>query len=275
MPTIEEVLRQSGFSDSEIEQFDGRARNAFSGVLNAAQQEREQAELAKRSNVEFYETKIMPSLNLWEDEKNSLIQARADAEANAAFYREQNQSLRNSGVIPGDAPNYQRDGKGRFVAGENGSPTFEPSEIVKRAGDGLAMIADVDWKHRSLYNGQPLPIAPSQLIAEADRVGQDPATYAANKFGFQKREQELATQRQKEHDDTIRREERAIADREWAEKTGHNPDIRRAAPSANIEVSRAVKSGQRVDPLTLNDQQRHAVTQKQIHDRINSRDDAA
>src|ERR1700728_2412946 len=179
MSTVTDILRQSGFSDQEIEKLDTRAITAFSGVLSTAEQQRqeaaaarEQAELAQRSNADFYETRIVPALTGWDSEREQIEAARAEAERQAAFYRG---AAREAGILPADEP---ARANGGYVAGVNGSPTFQPEEIIKRAGDGLATIADIDWKYRSLFDGKPLPISPSQLIKEADALKISPIDYA-------------------------------------------------------------------------------------------------
>lgn len=267
MPSVQEVLRQTGFSENEIQQIDQRAVSAFSNVLSAAEQAREAAELAQRSNVEFYESTIVPSLNSWDAERQQIEAARAKAEQQANFYRA---AAESAGILPASQPSDE--GSGRYVAGSNGSPTFQPEEFIQRAGQGLAMLSDLQWRHQSLFN-KPLPISPSQLIAEADRAGLDPATYADRKFGFAQREQELQKQRQEEHDSQIRQRAIEENDRKWAEKTGNNPDVRPAVPSQNVEISRAVQKGTRPDPLLLNDEQRHQTTKRQIRDRIATESD--
>jgi len=200
-----------------------------------ANQARDAAELAQRSNVDFYENQIAPALVQWDEEKQRLENEKARIAAEAAYYRTQNEQARVSGFIASDAPGYEpRDTSGRYVAGPTGSPVFQPEEVIKRAGDGLAMIADIDWKHRQLFDGKPLPISPSELVKQADARRLDPMTYASQTFGFQKREQELAEQRQKMHDDQIRKEATEQRDRFWAERVGSNPDVQHVAAKPQV-----------------------------------------
>jgi hypothetical protein len=267
MHSVEEILRQSGFTDQQITSMDQRAITAFSGVLSEADRQRQQAELERRSNIDFYDNQIAPSLVQWDEEKSRLENEKARIAAEAAFYRTQAEQARASGFIPADAPGYQqpRDTGGRYVAGTTGSPVFEPQEIVKRAGDGLATIADIDWRHRQLFDGKPLPIAPSELIKQADARRMDPMTYAAQTFGFQKREEELQQQKQEAHDSQIRKDATAERDKYWAERTGSNPDVRMAMRSPEMTtVARAVKTGQLPDPLSLNEGERRAATRQAI-----------
>jgi hypothetical protein len=279
MPTVEEVLRQSGFTDQQISEMDQRAITAFSGVLSAAEAERQRAEVERQANASFYDNQIVPALTGWDEEKQRLENEKARVAAEAAFYRTQAQEARNAGFIAQDAPTFQppRDGQGRYVAnagGTPGSPVFQPQEVIKRAGDGLAQIADVDWKHRSLFDGKPLPISPSELIRQADAHNMSPMIYADRTFGFTQREQELQKQQQEAHDNKIKQDAVAERDKYWAEVTGSNPDIRR--PQANVrmtEVAKAVRSGAALpgapggkltDPLLLNEHERRMQTKAGI-----------
>ena len=135
MATVQEILKQSGFTDEQIAAIDAKAVEAFSGVLTTAEQERqaaqqaaakaeqerkaaadavtkaeqerktaaeakESAEVAERSYRQFYDESIAPALNTWGTEK-------ANLEAQIAFYKTQNESARTGGFIPQDAPGYQ------------------------------------------------------------------------------------------------------------------------------------------------------------------------
>ena len=108
MPSVEEVLRQSGLSDEQIKALDAKIISGFTGVLSAAEsdrqaaaQARESAEIAKRSNEKFYDETIAPSLNNWATEK-------ANLEAQAAFYRTQNEVARAGGFQFVEAPGQPR-----------------------------------------------------------------------------------------------------------------------------------------------------------------------
>lgn len=270
---------------------------------------KEDTELAGRANTEFYEQKIMPSLTGWTEEKNTIENKRIAAEARAAFYETQAKAAKDAGFIPNDAPNFDpakvepnpnpnpNNNGGRYVANQPGStpgsPTFLTPEIIaSRIGDAANTITDIQWQYQSLF-GTPMPIPPSQLIREADAQKLDPVAYAEKRFGFVQKKVEIAEKQQQERDAKLRAEavapfEKQIADkdaefkktlaqkeREWAEKGGNNPDIRRAAPSQNTEIARAVKQGERPDPLLMNDSQRHSLTRGQINDRISSDQPAA
>jgi hypothetical protein len=307
MPTVEEVLRQSGFTDQQISEMDARAISAFTGVLGQAEKERQEAkaaqdaaELAQRSNVDFYENRIAPSLTAWEEEKQRLENDRAKANAEAAFYRVQAEEAKKTGFIPAEAPGFDpakfappangqvRDpNNGRYVAGvpgaTPGSPTFNVNEFAAKAGDAMGIIADINWNYQTLF-GKPLPVSPTELIKKADEQKLDPMTYASRIFNFDARRQELQKQEQEARDQKLREEaiapyeqklkekdeesKKALAtkDREWAERTGNNPDIRR--PQDNAQMSSIAKAAKtdpaNFDPLLLNDQQRRSLTAQMI-----------
>ena len=276
MPTVAEILRESGFSDEQITQMDGRAITAFSNVLSAA-------EAAKQQNIDFYENQIVPSLTGWDEEKTKIENDKARIAAEAAFYRTQAESARAAGFLPADAPGYSpRDAGGRYVAnapgGTPGSPQFfDVNKVYERAGDAVGTIADIDWRHRQLFEGRPLPISPSELIKQADARRMNPMAYADQTFGFQKREQELAAERQKTHDDKIRQDAEAARDKYWAERTGSNPDVRRPMESPRMtEISRATREGKPFgpagvvlkDPLMLGENERRQQTRVAIRSEL-------
>lgn len=123
MPTVHEILKQSGLNDEQIAALDAKAIAAFTGVLSTAEQERqtaqqaaqkaeeerqaaaeaatkaeqerqaaaqaqEAAEVAQRSNRQFYDESIAPALNNWGNEK-------ANLEAQLAFLKAQNEATRS------------------------------------------------------------------------------------------------------------------------------------------------------------------------------------
>jgi hypothetical protein len=266
MPTVEEVLKASGFTSEQISALDQKAVGAFSTVLTEATQAREAAELAQRSNADFYENQIAPSLVNWDAEKS-----KYDAELN--FYRSQNQSLRDNGFLPADAAYQPRDAGGRYVAGvpgsTPGSPTFDVNKVYQRAGDAIGLLSDIQWEHQRLFN-QPLPMSPSELVRQADAVKLDPRTFAARQFGWDQKRQEVAKAEQEKHDDAIRREATEAAQKAFAERYGSNPDMRVATHNPKLaDISRAVRAGTRVDPLSMNESERRNATKAMIRDDLN------
>jgi membrane protein involved in colicin uptake len=335
MPTVNEILKQSGLNDEQIAALDAKAITAFTGVLTTAEQERktaqesaakaqesaakaeqerqvaqqatekaeqdrkaaaeakEAAEVAQRSNAEFYDKEIAPALNNWGTEK-------ANLEAQAAFYRAQNEAARAAGFVPTEAPNYkpqeaqsvtpQRDAQGRYVAGAQGgtpgSPTFTMEAIDQRLGAGISNVGWAMQEYQRLSGGQFLPDSFDKLSEEASNSRLPFRDYVARKYDFAGKQAEIQRKAQEEHDAKVRLEasapfeaklkeaeearQKAIeeTDRKWAEKIGSNPDVRIAQPSRFADVARAVKANERPDPLSLNEGQRRQATSQAIRQEI-------
>lgn len=327
MPTVAEILAQSGFSKERIDAIDGEVIKALGGVLSQAQQDavkaeadrkaateaaalaekerkeaeaaRDKAELERRSNVDFYETKIVPGLTGWEAQQKELLGKLANSDAVAAFYRTQNEKAREAGFVPADAPGYTppaadaggaRDANGRYVAGAPGgtpgSPTFDPGEFKREAVGAIGELEDIRWKYSNLF-GTPMPMAPTELIRQAESQKLSPSQFAARHFNFAAKEQELAALRQKEHDDAVAKaavdakqaaheaeikklqDDYAAKERARLEGGGNNPDVRQPAGNAKFsEIRKAQAEGTRPDPLKMTDAQRRAATRSSIHQEI-------
>jgi len=278
MPTVSEILKQTGLTDEQIAALDPKAISAFGGVLSTAEQERqraaaerERAEIERRSNAQFYDESIAPALNSWGSEK-----AAKDAEI--SFYKSQLESARSSGFVPVDPPEPRRDGQGRYVAGAPGStpgsPTFTMEDVRNGLGSTLGTLADLQWRYQRLYN-EPMPISPTQLVREAEGQRLDPVAYAERRFGFAAKEKELAEKAEQAKIDAATQAAVQANDRKWAEKLGSNPDIRAAQSSRFSDVARAVKAGDRPDPLMLNESQRKMATRQAIHHEVTENDNAA
>ena len=316
MPSVAEVLKQSGFSDEQIKAIDAKAISAFDSLVTDAEKQRlegeqarkeaqaakDAAELAQRSNVDFYENKIAPSLTAWEEEKARIENTGARNAAEAAFYRTQAEEAKKAGFIPTEAPSFDptkfipsaaqpRDGQGRYVAGAPGatpgSPTFDVNQIYERAGNAVSLLTDIQWEHQRLF-GQPLPISPTELIRQADAVKLDPKTYAARTFNWDTRRQQMQKDEEEKRAKEIaaaatapyeqklkeaeeqRKKELAENDRKWAERVGSNPDVRIPQASRFSDLSRGVKDSTLPDPLGLNDQQRRQQTSQMIRKDLES-----
>jgi hypothetical protein len=336
MPSLAEVLRQSGLSQEQIDALDAKVMTSLGGVLTtaekaqqdalakekaateaaakaeadrkaaeisaqAAQAAKDAADLQKRSVDEFWTNTYNPSVAEWEKQKNDLARIAADAKAEAAYYKAQRESyLAPLGIKPEDAPAYvapapdpARNSQGQFVPGKDGSPVFDMNAFVGRATDGLSTIANIQWKYQTLYNGQPLPISPSELIAKADAMKLPPMEWASRTFKFAEKEEEQRLAAAKAHDDAIRAERDTVKDAEWkakvdareaefaltektrAEQRGNNPDVRLATSSKIPELQRQVAAKEIPDPLMMNESQRRAQTTKMIRDTITEKDSAA
>jgi hypothetical protein len=278
MPTVQEVLKQSGLSDEQIIALDAKAINAFSGVLSAAEQAREQAaadaeraEVERRSNRQFYDQSIAPALDSWATE-------RANLDGQLSFYKSQLESARASGLEFAEPPQ-ARDGGGRYVAaapgGTPGSPTFTQADVQRALSNGVSNIGWALQSYAKLHPGEVLPDDFDKLSAEADAQRLPFRDYVARKYDFAGKQAEQQRKAAEEHDAQIRRETEQANDRKWAEKIGSNPDIRIAQPSRFADVARAVRANERPDPLQLNEAQRRAATSQAIRKDIAEKDSAA
>ena len=126
---------------------------------------------------------------------------------------------------------------------------------------------DTQWKYRSLY-GTEMPDSPTTIIREASAQRMSPSDYAAKKYDFAGKEAAKRADEQKKHDDAIRKETADQKDKEWSEKVGSNPNVRQAETSRFSEIDKAVKSGERPDPMKMTREQRHAATQQVIRKEI-------
>jgi len=248
----------------------------------AARVAQEKAELESRSTKEFWDNTYSPGVAAWETERQKLLQDKINADAHSAFLKAQNDGAKAAGFIPADAPAYTpttttttttngtRDGQGRFVAGQQGgtpgSPTFTVDDVRSGFGTMLGTIPDIQWRHQALY-GKPMPIAPTELVKQAEALKLSPGEYAARTFKFSERQQELDNQA-KEAEKAAAAKAVADNDKKWAEKIGNNPDVRIAQPSRFADVTRAVKAGERPDPTKMNEAARRKATHQAIMSEI-------
>jgi len=255
MPTVREILEQAGVAPDTINGIDPQVTTALGNVLEAA-------EAAKQNVDNFWSTVYAPGIDEWQREKNDLARRLATAEAQRAAYERERQILQEQGLVTGD--NF---GPPKTEPAQPATPQIDPNEFVSRVSLGLSQIADADYKHRQLFNA-PMPISPSQLIQEADRLKVSPWEAAERRFGFSKKEAEV-------HDNAIRAEAEAKVRREFAERHGSNGDMRPATSSRIPDLQRRVASKDLPDPLLLNEGQRRAQAAKMIRETIAQKDGVA
>ncbi len=264
--TTREILKQTGLSDAQIDALDTKVLGGFDTVLTTAAQAeksareaKEASELAQRAQQQLYDTEIAPSLDRWANEK-------AEADRMVAFYRAQAESAKAGGFLPKDAPGYvppARDGEGKFVPGANpvpGSPAYLTAQ------DGIKAVSNVTWvmsEHQRLF-GQPLPDDFETLMNESLQARMPFRDYTDKKYGFSTKRAEITANKQKEHDDNIRKETEAKLRKEYAEAGGNNPMVRQGITSQFDKVKAAEKTGQRHDPLKMNADQRRQQTRQVI-----------
>jgi hypothetical protein len=143
MPTVAEVLKQSGLSQEAIDALDAKVISSLNGVLTsadkaqadalakekaatdaaikadadrkaaeasakAAQEARDAAELNKRSVDDFWANTYNPGVADWEKQKAEMAKIAADAKAEAAYYKAQRETILGPlGIKLEDAPEFK------------------------------------------------------------------------------------------------------------------------------------------------------------------------
>lgn len=240
--------------DEEIAKLDAKAVTAMSGVLSAAEQERQQAELAQRAASQMFENEITPALNSWG-------QKEANLTAQLAYYKELAVKAKDGGFLA-EAPPFQA---GTVPPPANvvpGMPSL--AELEQKLGGAFGTLSDLQWQYRSLH-GREMPDAPTALAAEAAAQRMSLADYAAKKYDFAGRKAAMQAEERKKSEDAIRKAAIEETDKKWAEKVGSNPNVRQAQVSNYSELKKGVTDGQRPDPLKMGTrEQRHAATRANI-----------
>ena len=325
MPTVAEVLKQSGLTQEQIDAIDAKAISALNGYVTTVEQSaqhaatkaeedrkaaeaasasakvaQDAAELQKRSVDEVWQNTYNPGVAAWEAEKAVLAQKAADEAAAAAFYKAQNDALKEQGIILKDAPNFTppatpppgtvRNDKGQFVpnvpGSTPGSPTFTLEQIDQRLGNGISNVGWAMQEYQRLTGGQFLPDPFDQLDREATNQKLPFRDYVARKYDFAGKQQAIVQKQQQEHDATVAATERAKADADWkakldareaefavkerqhAERAATGSPVSVAVSAKIPELQRRVETKELPDPLLMNENQRRANTAKMIRDQI-------
>jgi hypothetical protein len=275
--TVEEMLRQAGLNDEEIKALDQRAMTGFNAALTKSAEDLATAQEAERRYQHLYQNEMVPALNKWGTDA-----AQKDAEI--AFYRTQLEGARTAGFIPKEAPGYTppapqpheqptRGPDGRYLPGGNpvpGSPgpgagggggnsNFNPDQLLEG-------VSNAQWYSNEYMrlHGSPPPDDFWPLMQEARAKLQDFRPYVEAKYKFPEKRKEMAETKAREHDESIRKDERLKIEKEIAERGGSNPMLRAATSSNFATVRKAMESGRAKDPLTLNAEQRRVQTRDMI-----------
>lgn len=255
MPTVAEILKSAGMGDEDIAKLDAKAVTAMSGVLTAAEQAQQQAELAQRAAQQMFENEITPALNGW-GQKEANLTAERD------YYKTLATKAKDGGFVA-EVPPFQA-GAPTPVAPNvvPGMPSLQ--ELEQKLGGAFGTLSDLQWQYRSLH-GREMPDAPTALASEAAAQRMSLAEYAAKKYDFAGRKAAMAADEKKKSEDAIRKAAIEETDKKWAEKIGSNPNVRQAQVSNYSELKKGVTDGKRPDPLKLGTrEQRHAATRANI-----------
>jgi len=276
--TVAEMFAKLGFSEEQIKGLDAKLVEGYQSVLTEAENARaaamakaqEAADIERRYN-HMYATEIVPALNKWGSEA-------AVKDAEIEFYRKQNEGARSAGFLPKDAPTFTADkaategterprsSDGRYVAG--GNPVVGSPGAVDR-GEFLHAMSEMSWaenKYKNLYdtNSMPEDYDFFKDLGQASSRAMKFRDYFAEKYKFADKERERNERKQKEHDESIRKDERVKLEKEWAERGGGNPALRPASESKFAGIRKGMQSGQWKDPVKLSPEQRRLQNSQMI-----------
>lgn len=140
--------------------------------------------------------------------------------------------------------------------------------------EGFSAVTNANWfvsEHMRLNGGAPPPDDMESVWKEAAAQRMPFRQYVEKKYEFQGKRDAIKANDQKKHDDAIRAEVSAAKDKEFAEKFGNNPNIRQAQPSSFSQLDKAVKQGERKDPLKMTERERSENTHANINKEIAER----
>lgn len=139
--------------------------------------------------------------------------------------------------------------------------------VEQKIGNAFGQVSDAQWQYQTLF-GKAMPDSPTALMAEAAQQRMPFDQYVAKKYDYSGRKAAMAADETKKREDAIRKEVADQKDREFAERTGNNPNVRTPRDSQYSTISSAVQQGQRKDPLTMSREERHVATRQQIHKEV-------
>jgi len=262
--TVQEVLKQSGMTDEQIAALAPAALTGFNTMVTTAESAKEASELALRAQRDLYDTEIAPGLDRWANEK-------AQLEATAAFYKAQAEAGKAGGFIPADAPGYvaatpPRNPAGQFVEGQNqvpGSPAFMAS-IDQKMANGFSNMSWAMQEYARVNKGEFLPDDVQQLAVEAAQQKMPFRDYVNKKYDFPAKREAATKAAEQARVDAAVKEAVTTKEREWTERAGSNPNVRQAETSRFAQMEKAVKAGERPNPLQMTREQRHQNTAQAI-----------
>jgi hypothetical protein len=279
MPTVKEILLQTGISEDDISKMDAKLMQGFESVLATSSSAQAAAEAAQAAAAEekrqlkyMFDNEINPGLLSWGSEK-SVYDARLQ------YMEKLLEGAKANGFIAGEFPagikttvqaDTARGSDGKYVAGGNpvpGSPGFDPGQII-------TAVSNANWlssEHLRLY-GTPMPDDFESLLKESTAQRMSIKDYADRKYKFSEKRQEMTVLAQKKHDDGIVKETEDRLRKEYAERFSSNPNIRQGGPSQFDAIRKGVSKGDRKDPLTMSKEERHEYTRQQIAEDMANRE---
>ena len=275
--TLAEVLKQSGWTQEQIDALDAKAMSGLTNYVTgieqtAAQKQKEAqdlaakaeadrkaqedalveanaakaaAEAAERGWTDFRDNTYNPGLAAWEEERKKLANAAAEAEAKVNYFKTREGKLKELGLISDESFPFNPPAFVPPAVDPNktpGTPTFTINEVRDQLGNSLGTVANIQWEYRNLY-GKEMPISPTELLrqSEANKF-KDPATYANSIFKFAEKREEIRQAEAKAHDDAIAAAARAAKDEE------HKAELKKITDEFSAkERQRAEQAGSNPD----------------------------
>lgn len=145
-----------------------------------------------------------------------------------------------------------------------GNAVIDENAILGKVGSVMEQWFDANNEHIRLF-GQPIPVGSRELADEARRNKMSLADFAAKKFNFQSKREEISAAKIKEREDSIRKEEREKVAREYAERNGSNPNVRPGVTSNNSFVPRIKGDEFQKSSGNIPTRERHSRMLNNIH----------
>lgn len=258
---LEEILKAAGWSDADIAAMapmlaDARFRESIERQYGAVATERD---ALKGRDAEWARLKDEE----WQPRVNDYEKQLTDARLENAQLRERMKLAKDFGYVNDDGLGKIDEATRKAEEERNKSANgFDPAKWISKEeaaklmdaeGRAIAMMSDLSAEYSRLYPNQTLfdyeteidgrvmrGASALRVEAMAKRMPLD--RYVAEKFDFSGKRQALKEQRQKEHDDAIRKEAEAKVRQELAEQYG-NPMMRTAVPSRHAQFIPKPESG--------------------------------
>jgi hypothetical protein len=231
MPTVAEVLKAANIADDVAAGLPPDVVKALTGYvadaetkLSSAAQEALKAEEFRRQ-AELDKVEIVDYVDRYGTSLTKMAGVEAKNKALMAYL----ESLKSQGVVtvPDELIAGETPGRRAAVPGSpaEGGNAVDEKKILGRVGSVMSQWFDANNEHIRLY-GVPIPDQSEALALEADRARKPLGQYAAEKYKFSDKRQEVAAAETKKREDVIRKEEREKIEREHAESNGSNPNLR-------------------------------------------------
>lgn len=238
---IKAYLAEQGLTPEEITALVGneKAAKAMSAALSKFDEGTEALTKAQEQhawNQKYYEDEIAPGLT-----KND--GRLADADAELAMHRARWKSLKEKGYDvpeayyadggkkPTDPQQQQRDpDTGKYVTPEQMRKEFSTTAPT------MVALTQLAAEYTDLF-GAPY-LAMEQDYADAQKIRQPLREFVRNKYKFADKRAEREQAKLQKDKEAYAVEKVAAAQKEWAERTGKNPDLRSGVPSKHDLVKK-------------------------------------